>query len=103
MSTRSADQEVSRAIARMKAGVLAIIFAMLGGGGLFVMTAWLIIKGGPQVGKTLNLLGHFFIGYSVSWPGAFVGLLYGAVTGGIVGWCIGMVYNRIVGIPSASA
>ncbi len=102
MSARSADQEVSHAIARMKAGILAFIFAMLGGGGLFVMTAWLLIKGGPQVGKTLNLLGHFFIGYSVSWPGAFVGLLYGAVTGAIIGWCIGIVYNRIVGVPSAS-
>jgi len=102
MSARNADQEVSQAIARMKAGILAIIFALLGGGGLFVMTAWLLIKGGPQVGKTLNLLGNYFIGYDVSWPGAFVGLLYGAVFGGMIGWCIGMVYNRIVGVPSGS-
>jgi len=102
MSTQNADQEVSRAIARMKAGILAFIFAIIGGGGLFVMTAWLLLKGGPQVGKTLNLLGHFFIGYEVTWLGAFVGLFYGALTGGIIGWCIGMVYNRIVGIPSSS-
>lgn len=98
--TRTEDptQDITRAVARLQGGVLALVFGVLGGLTLFVMTAWLLIKGGPNVGQTLNLLGHYFIGYSVTWPGAFVGLFYGALVGGIVGWVIGVIYNRIVGI-----
>jgi len=96
-STRQTD-EVSRAVARMKAGILALVFGLMGGIGLFAMTAWLLIKGGHDVGAHLSLLGHYFIGYKVTWTGAFVGFLYGAFFGGIVGWAIGSIYNLIVGI-----
>ena len=91
----SASVQVNRAVARLKARVLALVFGTVCGLGLFGMTAWLIIKGGVQVGEHLRLLRHFFIGYDVTWPGAFIGLGYGAVAGGFVGWAIGMVYNRI--------
>ncbi len=50
--------EVSRVVVRIQAGVLALVGALIGGIGLFVMTAWLLIKGGPQVGAHLQLLGH---------------------------------------------
>src|SRR5215813_11457687 len=93
---RNASPEISRAIARLKAGVLALIFAFIGGAGLFIATVWLVVEAGPRMGEHLNLLGHYFPGYRVSWPGAFAGLFYGALTGGIVGWAIGYVYNRIV-------
>ncbi len=83
-------------MARIQAGVLAVVCALLGGVGLFALTAWLLIKGGPQVGKHLGLLGHYFIGYSVTWPGSLVGLVYGAFFGGVVGWSIGKIYNGIV-------
>jgi hypothetical protein len=90
--------EVSRAVARIHAGVLALVCAILGGGGLFVMTVWLLIKGGPRVGEHLNLLGQYFYGYSVTWLGSFVGLVWGMVAGGLVGWTIGQVYNLVVWI-----
>lgn len=90
--------EVSRAIARIHAGVLALVCAMIGGMGLFVATVWLLIKGGPQVGLHLQLVGQYFIGYSVTWRGSVVGLFYGALVGGIVGWAIGRIYNGIVSI-----
>lgn len=90
--------KLSHTVARIHAGVMALVFASICGGGLFVMTAWLLIKGGEEVGSHLQLLGQYFIGYSVSWTGSFVGLAYGAGVGGIMGWTIGMVYNRIVGI-----
>jgi hypothetical protein len=83
---------------RLQAGVLAGVCALLGGGGLFVITAWLLIKGGPQVGAHLQLLEHYFVGYSVSWPGTLVGFCYGALLGGVVGWCICTIYNKIVAI-----
>lgn len=96
-SPPSAD-EVRQAVARLQAGVLALVCALIGGVGLFAVTAWLLIKGGPHVGAHLQLLGHYFIGYSVTWKGSVVGFFYGALTGGIVGWTIATVYNRVVGI-----
>src|SRR5713101_2504232 len=98
MRKRDKIDEVGRVVVRIQAGVLALVGALIGGGGLFVITAWLLIKGGPQVGAHLQLLGHYFVGYSVSWPGSLVGFCYGALLGGVVGWCIGTIYNGIVAI-----
>lgn len=92
------EKEVlSRAVVRIQAGVLALVGAFLGGMGLFLMTVWLLIKGGPNVGAHLNLLGHYFIGYEVTWLGSVIGLFYGALTGGIAGWIMAKVYNAVAG------
>ena len=89
---------ISRAIARIRTGALATVCAMLGGVGLFVMTAWLLIKDGPQVGQHLRLLSIYFVGYSVTWWGSVVGLFYGALCGGLIGWAVGTIYNKIVNL-----
>ena len=91
-------EDVSRAVVRIQSGVLTIVCALIGGFGLFAMTAWLLIKDGPNVGIHLNLLGHYFIGYSVTWTGSLVGLFYGALVGGAFGWTIGRIYNAVVSI-----
>jgi hypothetical protein len=83
------------AVARLRAGILAAVFGMVGGAGLFVATAWLLIKGGENVGATLGLLGNYLPGYAVTWPGAIVGLLYGAAIGAAMGWTLARVYNRL--------
>jgi hypothetical protein len=88
--------QVSRAVARIHAGVLAIVCAALGGGSLFIATLWLVIKGGIRVGEHLGLLSWYLYGYSVTWPGAFVGLFWGVLIGGGIGWLIGEVYNLVV-------
>jgi len=90
--------EISHALARIRTGALAIVCAMIGGAGLFVMTAWLLIKDGPQVGQHLQLLSIYFIGYSVTWWGSVVGLFYGALCGGAIGWSVGTIYNKVVKI-----
>jgi hypothetical protein len=94
----SQRDEVSRAIARIQAGVLAVVCGLLAGVGLFLMTVWLVIKGGSNVGPHLGLLGQYFIGYSVTWAGSLVGFFYGLLAGGVVGWSIGKIYNLIVGL-----
>jgi len=66
----AAGKEISHAVARIHANILALMFAMIGGLGLFLMTAWLLIKGGENVGAHLQLLGQYFIGYSISWGAA---------------------------------
>ena len=90
--------EISQTLARIKSDALALVCALIGGVGLFMMTAWLVIKDGSQAGQHLQLLSNYFVGYSVTWPGAFVGLLYGAMTGGVVGWAVGTTYNKVVSL-----
>jgi hypothetical protein len=88
-------QIIQSAIARLRASVMAVVFGLCGGVGLFVATAWLLLRGGLMVGKTLSLLGNFFPGYTVTWGGAFVGFVYGALLGGIIGWSLAWLYNMI--------
>jgi len=90
--------EVSQAIARVQADVLALVFSVVGGVGLWAMTVWLVLKGGPHTGEHLQLLSNYFVGYSVTWTGSLVGFLYGALTGGVVGWTIGRIYNGVVNL-----
>ena len=98
---RSAIDEVSRAIARIQTGVLTVVFATIGGLSLFLMTAWLVVKDGPNVGAHLRLLGNYFPGYSVTWPGSVIGLTYGALVGGMLGWSISTIYNKVVTLRHA--
>jgi hypothetical protein len=92
------DEELTRAVVRLHAGVLAMVGAVIGGALLFVMTAWLLIKGGPNVGAHLGLLGQYFPGYTVTWTGCFIGMFYGAAVGFAAGWCFGAIYNRVAGL-----
>jgi hypothetical protein len=94
---------IEAAVARMRAGILAIVFAMLCGTGLFVATAWLLINGGENVGATLGLLGNYLPWYTVTWPGALLGLLYGAAIGGAMGWSLARIYNRLARGRSSQA
>lgn len=94
--SKQQKQELSRAVARIQSTVLALVFGLIGGVGLFAVTVWLLVKGGEHVGSHLQLLNQYFIGYSVSWGGSVIGFFYGALVGGILGWAIGQLYNRIV-------
>ncbi len=92
----SVDREqvlVARAIARLRAGIVAIVTGMIGGVALSAATLWLVIKGGPNVGQHLGLLRFYYPGYAVTWTGALVGFVYGALTGAILGWCVAWLYN----------
>ena len=92
------DREVKRAVARLKAGILGLVFGLISGFGLFAMTAILLIEQGPNTGIHLRLLGNYFIGYTVTWKGAFIGFLWAFAFGALIGWSIGIIYNRIVDI-----
>ena len=86
---------VSQLTLRIHASVLAVTLGVIGGVTLSAMTAWLLIKGGTNVGPHLQLLGQYFWGYSVSWRGCVVGFFYGAIVGATVGWSVARIYNSI--------
>ena len=86
---------IAASVARLRAGIMALVFAFCGGIGLFVATVWLVIRGGPNVGEHLALLSNYFPGYDVSWLGSLVGLAYGALVGAVAGWSLAWIYNRL--------
>ena len=101
---RTIDNLLVARMVRLNATVHGIVLGLFAGLGLFVVTLWLVIKGGPVVGPHLALLGQFFVGYRVTVLGSFVGLAYGFATGFLVGFLVTTLYNWIAGLrqPRAS-
>jgi len=93
--SESEKELVEAAIVRLRARVMAVVFGMLGGVGLWLASVWLVVRGGPNVGQHLGLLSNYFPGYEVSWLGSFIGFGYGALCGAAIGWSIASIYNRI--------
>jgi hypothetical protein len=97
------EQElIQTAIVRLRSRVMAMVFAIVAGTGLFVATVWLLARGGQDVGLHLKLLSNYFPGYSVTWPGAFIGFFYGALSGAVIGWSVAWIYNQVVEKRQAS-
>ena len=71
---------------------LALSMGIIWGLGIFLLTVWFLIM--CYHGNTLSKLSQVYIGYSVSWIGAFVGLIYGFIDGLIIGACLGFLYNK---------
>lgn len=87
---------LNAAILRLNSRAWGIALGLLLGGGLFLATIVLVIKGGPDVGQHLNLLSVFFPGYRVTVLGSLVGFVYAFVLGYALGRVVGTVYNRLV-------
>ena len=93
---------VEQTIIRIFAGIdklaLALSVGAVSGGAVFIATMILILKGGSVVGPNLRLLNQYFIGYSVSIEGAFIGLGYSFFWGFIFGWLFAYLKNLFTGI-----
>lgn len=96
MSNDPQSVELEAALAKLNARAWGWAFGLMLALGLFLATVFLLIKGGPNTGQHLNLLGIFLPGYQVTWPGAFIGLIYMFVIGYGLGRLVGGVYNRLV-------
>lgn len=89
-------EAIRQAVDRVNVRAWGLSFGLCAGTGLFLATAILLLRGDPDPGPHLGLLGAYFPGYRVTWPGAFVGFAYGALLGFLVGSSIGAIYNRLV-------
>ncbi len=96
-----AELEIEEALrtvfARYDAIALGGATGIVAGVGLFLATAILVLRGGDVIGPNLSLLGHYFFGYQVTWSGAFVGLLEGALGGFAFGAVLAYLINVVVG------
>jgi hypothetical protein len=89
-----AENNVLAVAIRVNTIIMAVAFAVLGGGLLFLSTVVLLLKGGQYVGMHLSLLSVFFPGYSVTWSGAWIGFVWGMVAGALSGIVLYWSYAR---------
>ena len=61
----------------------------------FAVTAVYLLRN-PHPGFELGLLAQFFAGYTVSWPGAFIGAAWAGVVGFVLGWFLAFARNFIL-------
>jgi hypothetical protein len=91
-----AERIVVTRLLRLNAAINGVVAGALCGLAIFLATNWLILKGGPVVGPHLALLGHFFVGYRVTFVGSLIGLGYGFVVGFAAGWSVSWLYNCLL-------
>ncbi len=103
LAARDMERELTCMIAHLDGAVLALVFGLIAGVGLFAMTAILVVEAGPDTGAHLRLLSNYFCGYSVTWRGAFIGFLWASALGASAGWVIGYLYNRVASIRRKSS
>jgi len=72
----------------------AITCSLLWGLGLCLGTLWVLLMDGPSMDPTF--IGRIYRGYSLTLPGAFIGLVWGLVDGAIGGAIFAWLYNRFV-------
>jgi hypothetical protein len=77
---------------KLNTKALALSIGIIWGFAIFLLTVWFLIMGHP--GNLLSKLGGVYLGYSVSWLGAFIGLIYGFIDGLICGALLGFLYNK---------
>jgi hypothetical protein len=95
LDDNTVDGPLWRAFAPLHRSALGIACGVVVGGLICAATVVLVIHGGyPNV--KLYLLDQFFWGYSVSWPGAVIGFLWGWVAGFVVGYGFALVRNAAV-------
>jgi len=92
------DQAIIRAFSRLDKLAFATAVGTVIGLAIFLATIFLIIKGGDSIGPNLKLLGQYFIGYTVSFKGAFIGFGYSFFWGFIFGWLFAYMRNLFTGI-----
>lgn len=92
----SPGQAPSFLIVRLDAVALGAAMGAVSGVVLFLATAALLVKGGEVVGPMLGLLSQFLPGYTVSWPGAAIGLVYGLAIGFALGWLVALLHNALM-------
>lgn len=102
------EELLKRAVVRLSGNVLGLVFGTILALVIFVATNWLVLKGGtvigphgsPVVGPHLSLLGQFFIGYSVTFVGSLIGMVYAFICGYLSGLILAWIYNGVVSLTA---
>jgi hypothetical protein len=94
----AAERVLLETFARLDKLAFAFAVGSVSGLGVFLATVFLILKGGNAVGPNLELLSQYFIGYTVTPRGAFLGFAYSFLWGFLFGWLFAYLRNLSIGI-----
>jgi protoporphyrinogen oxidase len=96
--TESFDPEntLIRAFSRIDKLALATALGSVSGLLFFLLTIWMVIKGGDVIGPNLELLGQYFLGYTVTVSGAFISFGYAFLWGFLFGWLFAYLRNLLL-------
>jgi hypothetical protein len=100
--TSGIEERLRQAFAHLDPVALGGAVGTLAAVGLFVATALLLLRPEEPKGPTLSLLGHFFFGYDVSWPGSLVGLVEAGIFGFGFGYLLARLLNAVVSLVETS-
>ena len=78
----------------MNVKAFAVAAGILWGFLLFALT---LLEAARGVGHTLSVLSALYLGYSVTYLGSVVGLVYGFVSRALIGGAFCWLYNRFAG------
>lgn len=92
------EELIEAAFAKLDPLALGLAVGIVVGLSLFIATVALLLKGGEVVGPTLALLDNVLIGFTVTWSGAFIGLVEGMLGGFTLGYMFASLRN--VGIDA---
>ncbi len=81
---------------RMDKLAFAIATGAVSGLLLFMVTLFLVLKGGETVGPNLQLLSSYFLGFTVTINGALIGFAYSFGCGFLLGWVFATLRNLSV-------
>jgi len=91
-----ADRAVIKVFARIDKLGFATSSGIVSGLLVFLATLWLTFSGDGITTQALQLLNQYFIGYSVTFKGAFIGLGYTFLWGFLSGWLFAYLHNLFV-------
>ena len=83
---------------KLNAKAFALSAGIIWGVAVFLVTNVSLLRGGH--GDTLSRLAQIYIGYSFSFVGSIIGLIWGFVTMFIAAWIFVVLYNRFAGPPA---
>lgn len=90
------DELIEAVFAKLDPVALGAALGAVGAIILFLASAALIIKGGDVIGPNLSLLGHYLIGFNVTWAGAFLGAGEAGVGGFALGYLVAWLRNWLL-------
>ena len=92
----AADRAVIKVFARIDKLGLATSSGTVSGLLVFLATLWLTFAGGGVTTQALELLNQFYIGYTVTVKGSFIGMGYTFLWGFLFGWLFAYLHNLFI-------
>ena len=88
---------LQRLFAPLHKMALGLAVGLTAGAGVFLLTAFHIVAAPPDA-LNIGLLSHYFYGYDITWPGAFVGFWWAMVSGFAAAWFMAFLRNLALAI-----